>query len=308
VDRVLLPYFDRQLEVEYRLGDAIGANGQRLTWVLQRLDQLEGTVQRHSQQSLYTNITTLIQRAGGASNDLTGYELSVFSENGEDGVLVEIFRRIGRRRGCFVEIGANSTESNCIFLADALGWSGLIVDANAEECERIARKYRTRPDIKVQRHFVTAENIEDILRESEIPRSLDLLSVDVDGNDYWIWAALREHAPAVVVIEHNAALDPRKRLVQAYSPNRQWDGTANFGASVAALCELGMQKGYKLVHGELAGANLFFVREDLVKDRFDLDAATPRVVNYHLRLALYVDDPDESEHFDPASPSGEPSP
>jgi hypothetical protein len=87
--------------------------------------------------------------------------------------------------------------------------------------------------------------------------------IDVDGNDYWIWRALEAFRPRVVVIEYNGDLDPTVPKVMPYAPGWRWDHTSGYGASLAALEALGADKGYRLVHTELAGVNAFFVRDEL---------------------------------------------
>jgi hypothetical protein len=100
-----------------------------------------------------------------------------------------------------------------------------------------------------------------------VPSEPTLVSIDVDGGDYWIWEAIEAYTPRVLIIEYNSALDPDRRLVQ---PREKpgWDGTDYFGASLAAMVSLGERKGYRLVHTELSGVNAFFVRQDLAEDRF----------------------------------------
>jgi hypothetical protein len=94
-----------------------------------------------------------------------------------------------------------------------------------------------------------------------------VLSIDVDGNDYWIWEAIESYRPRIVVIEYNAQLDPARRLVQRLDPSPgAYDGSDDFGASLGALRELGERKGYRLAHTELTGTNAFFVRADLTAD------------------------------------------
>jgi hypothetical protein len=90
----------------------------------------------------------------------------------------------------------------------------------------------------------------------------DVASIDVDGADYWIWAAMESIRPRVLVIECNTALDPQRRLVQPDDPAAAWRGTDYYGASVGALAALGAGKGYQLVHVDLAGVNAFFVRSE----------------------------------------------
>jgi hypothetical protein len=332
VSRLLRPYVDRQQamdEAQLRsiatLGDNLARLGDDLRRlihdeadasvrlrlqlhmdgvrddVLHRLDRVDADLRRLSQRILYFGISTLMRRGDASSGDLTPYELSVFSQNGEDGVLAEIFHRLGRRKGHFVEIGAQGTEANCLFLADALGWSGMFVDASEERAAQLERRYRPRPDVVAVCRKVTAENVEEVLENGGAPTELDLLSLDVDGNDYWIWAAVQRYRPAVVVTEYNASLDAESPLVQEYAPTSTWDGSEYFGANLAAFNELGRRKGYRLVHADLTGVNLFFVRDDLAGDRFNEADPTTRGPNYHFRLMLYPEHTGGRRFVDPTT-------
>jgi hypothetical protein len=210
----------------------------------------------------YLALGRLLDRVG-QSDDLTLYELSVYSQNGEDGVLAEILRRTGTASRYFVEIGASANEANCIFLADALGWRGLFVDADEAEYQALRAKYQAIEAVEAVQALVARDNINSLLRDSRVPDDIDVLSIDIDGNDYWVWEALvDDYHPRVVVIEFNAAIDPQRQLVQPYQPGKAWDHSDFFGASLGALRQLGSIKGYMLVHADLTGSNAFFVRKD----------------------------------------------
>jgi hypothetical protein len=238
---------------------------------------------RVRQQVRYLSLAHLLARLPEPPLDLTLFELSVFSQNGEDGVLQEILRRIGVKRPHFVEIGASSNESNCLLLADAFGWSGIFIDASEEETEALRRKYRAVPEVRIIQILVTPENLQDTLRRELIGEEFDVLSIDVDGNDYWLWASLQEYRPRVVIIEYNASQPHDTSVVQPNDSAKSWDGTDSFGASLGALRLLAHEKGYRLVHTDLSGTNAFFVREDLAGSGFlSEDLAQVRSPNYFL--------------------------
>jgi hypothetical protein len=213
-------------------------------------------------------LSELARRAGGdglniATPDLAPYELRVFSQNGEDGVIAEILRRTGTATKHFVEFGASTgAENNCALLADVFGWSGLFMEGGDYEAGILARKYRSNPGVTTRQALVFPDNVEELFREAGVPEDFDVLSVDIDGGDYYIWEALESYRPRLVVIEYNSLLDPKKRLVQPRDAG-PWDHTAYYGASLGALKALGEQKGYRLVYTELTGNNAFFVRTDL---------------------------------------------
>jgi hypothetical protein len=209
----------------------------------------------------YAALHELIARYEGYDDgSLTRYEHRVFSQNGEDGVIAEILRRIGCANRWFVEFGAETgAEANCVTLADVAGWSGLFMEAGEDRSNELRRKYRAYRKITAQRSFVTVDNIEELFAAAGAPNDLDVLSIDVDGNDFWLWRALTNYRPRLVVIEYNADFDPRRSFVQDYDPERMWDGTVHYGASLGALEWLAETKGYRLVHTELSGNNAFFV-------------------------------------------------
>ncbi|ASO21208.1 hypothetical protein FHR81_002176 [Actinoalloteichus hoggarensis] len=206
-----------------------------------------------------------LDRVPGAvdgSADLSEHEFQLFSQNGEDGVLLEILRRIGVTDGFFVEFGVETgREGNCVALADVVGWHGLFMEADGAHHHHLHHKYRWSDRVRTLHAMVTPDRVETLFRESEVPAEPDVVSIDIDGGDYWVWEALSAYRPRVVVIEYNSGLDPARALVQPRDAPA-WDGTDYFGASLGALVTLAARKGYRLVHCELAGVNAFFVRAD----------------------------------------------
>ncbi|HEY7077159.1 MAG TPA: hypothetical protein VH418_17400, partial [Solirubrobacteraceae bacterium] len=217
-----------------------------------RATPLSATVQRalkHSDRSrgVYPALGELARRYGGEPPDLTAYELRVFSQNGEDGVLAELLRRTGVGGGGFVEFGAgDGGEGNTVFLAAVLGWPGVLIEPDAAAYAALERRHRANPRVRTLHAAVTAENVEELFARAGVPEEPDVLSIDVDGNDYWIWRALERHRPRIVVIEYNGALDPAEPRVAPYRPDAGWDHSAGYGASLAALEALGAVKGYAL--------------------------------------------------------------
>jgi hypothetical protein len=252
---------------------------------VQRLVKPDADVDTSRLQLL--TLAEMSRRAGGdvpsaGSLDLAPFELRVFSQNGEDGVLGEIIRRTGAPGRWFVEFGTGAgIECNCALLADVFGWSGLFMEAGDEQYVGLERKYREHARIATRKTFVTPENVDDLLDEQDVPAEFDLLSVDVDGSDYWIWEALERHRPRIVVIEYNGALAAHRRLVQPRATGG-WRETDFFGASLGALTLLGERKGYRHVHCDLTGNNAFFVRDDLPGDYLDPADVPRRTANFAL--------------------------
>jgi hypothetical protein len=120
--------------------------------------------------------------------------------------------------------------------------------------------------VTILQAFVTLENIVNLLSTTKVPKELDLLVIDIDGNDYHIWNCVLEHfSPRVVVIEFNSSLGPMANWTVVYDPEFRWNNTAYFGASLKALEQLGANHNYSLVGCDSAGVNAFFVRNDLAK-------------------------------------------
>lgn len=205
------------------------------------------------------------------SKRLTKFEYGVYSESGEDGIIDEIFKRIGTTNRYFVEVGvSDGLQCNTTYLL-VKDWAGLWLESNARDIRRIRRKFRTlinSSKLAVKETFVTAENIEGLLDQGQVPREFDLLSIDIDGNDYWVWKAVSSYRARAVVIEYNAIFRPDVKWVVKYRSDFKWDRTSYFGASLRSLEVLGASKGYRLVGCTFAGVNCFFVREDLVRDKF----------------------------------------
>ena len=283
---------DRELEARARLLSEL--RGIDAGWIESGGDvaEIKRMIKLQADRGLYLSLSELRRRhavvaaAPGDRPDtlpLTPFELRVFSQNGEDGALAEILRRTGAPERFFVEFGVESgREGNCVYLADVVGWRGLFMEADADLYQMLERKYAGQSAVRTDKAEVTPENVEDLFRQAGVPADFDVLSIDIDGQDYWIWRAIASFRPRVVVIEYNSALDPRRRLVQPYERNVGWDGTDYFGASLGALQALADSKGYRLVHAELSGVNAFFVRADLAPDAFPdpVDVALRGAPNY----------------------------
>jgi hypothetical protein len=218
------------------------------------------------------------------SKRLIRHQFQVSSQNGEDGIIHEIFRRIGTTDKVFVEIGVGTgTENNTAFLLST-GWSGYWIDGSDGFLSALNnRNDVTNDGLKWLVAFVTKENASQLLQQLGAPRELDFMSLDVDQNTFYVWDGLRDYRPRVVVVEYNAALPPDVDWKVHYSADRTWDGSQNFGASLKAFEKLGSELDYSLVGCDLVGANAFFVRNDLVSDKF----AAPFTAENHYEPPRY---------------------
>ena len=240
------------------------------------LVRFEGTVQNGLCWDFAARQRLMDERA------LESYGYKVYSQNDEDGIIHEIFRRIGCKDKTFVEFGVqNGLESNCHLLLH-YGWRGLFIEGSKSYCDEIAMRFKpviTSGQLKVLNAFITRENINDLLREQAFSGEIDLLSIDVDGNDYYIWEAISAARPRVLIIEYNGKFPPDLDWKQAYNAEHIWDGSDWHGASLKAYELLGREKGYRLVGTNLRGVNAFFVREDLCGDKFYPDATAEALYN-----------------------------
>jgi hypothetical protein len=214
---------------------------------------------------------------------LLRYGFKVYSQCDEDGIIQEIFRRIGIGDRRFVEFGVETGIECCTVKLLVEGWRGLWIDGSAQNIERIKTHFAsfcTEGRLQAIESMVTAENINGLIQQGGLSGEIDLLSVDIDHNDYWVWQAIEVIKPRVVVIEYNATLRPPFSGVVPYEPTRMWNRTNYFGASLEALVRLGRRKGYRLVGCSFSGGNAFFVHDSCAGDHF-------------------LDPPTAEEHYEP---------
>jgi hypothetical protein len=220
---------------------------------------------------LKLNAEASSRESSSSPMSLNHHEYRVYSQSGEDGIITEIFNRIGTANKFFVEFGAGSgVENNTAFLL-IKSWSGFWIEGDSSRFKTINQKFGflIGRSLKAVNTFVNAENIESILRENRVPQEFDLLSIDIDGNDFWVWNAISWFKPRVVVIEYNSIFPPDIDWIIKYNPNLKYNRyTSFFGASLKALEKLGTRKGYTLVACESTGVNAFFVRSDLIGEKF----------------------------------------
>ena len=230
--------------------------------------------------------------------DINLHEKKIYSQNGEDGILEFIFSKIGTTNKFSVEFGVgNGFECNTVYLLEKKNWTGLMMDYGADQdiqwkgvmkkawsnrnngfsdnikkyfrfskkiIKRKERSIHFQLDIKNER--ITAENIQDLFQKYNVPENFDLLSIDIDYNDYWVWKAITKFHPRVLVIEFNSSIPPNESKVVSYDADAQWDGTNYFGASLLALKNLSLEKNYTLLGCDSNGVNAFFCQSDLIKN------------------------------------------
>jgi hypothetical protein len=204
------------------------------------------------------------------AGDIQAVEFRVFSQWGEDGILQHLLRHVKVSRKIFVEFGVeNYTESNTRYLLMNGNWAGLVIDGSPGNIDYVKRdEIYWRYNLKAECAFITKENINDLIRRNGICGEIGLLSVDIDGNDYWVWEAIEVVTPSVVVVEYNSRFGPERAVTVPYDARfvrtAAHHSNIYYGASLAALCMLGRRKGYSFVGCNTAGNNAFFVRNELM--------------------------------------------
>ena len=216
-------------------------------------------------------------------SSLDNVEFKVFSQWGEDGIIDFLVERaeIPARMHSFIEFGIESyAEANTRFLLQNRNWRGLVIDT-AEQIELLKKRESHlfwRYDLTAVPAFVTRENINDLLMKSGFSGDIGLLSIDIDGNDYWVWEAINAVRPVVCVCEYNAVFGDIWPLSIPYEEQfvrtRPEFHNLYFGASIVALDSLANRKGYRFLGTNSEGVNAFFVREDYAS-HFDSLLARP---------------------------------
>ncbi len=196
-------------------------------------------------------------------------EFKVFSQCGEDGIIQYLISRIPIPNKIFVEFGVeNYTESNTRYLLINDNYTGLVIDGDKRHIEYIKDDpIYWRHELNAICEFITKENINTIIKDNEICGDIGIMSIDLDGNDYWIWQTIDVVSPRIVVCEYNSIFGADYALTVPYNKNfnRTYAHFSNlyFGASLKALCQLAEEKGYDFVGSNSTGSNAFFVRKDV---------------------------------------------
>jgi hypothetical protein len=203
--------------------------------------------------------------------NIDNWEFQITSQWGEDGIIQYLIKYIEIPNKTFVEFGVESyKECNTRFLLQNNNWNGLIIDGsekliNEIKAENIHWKY----DLKAVANFITKENIDNIFIENNIKGDIGLLSIDIDGNDYWVWEKISVIKPRIIIAEYNSLFGNKASVSIPY--NKDFVRGVNmpvsyYGASITALTYLANSKGYSLVYGNKAGNNVFYVRKDLLNE------------------------------------------
>lgn len=204
---------------------------------------------------------------------LRQFEFKIYSQSGEDGILMGIFSRIGVTNKRFIEIGiGNGDECNTANLSLNHGWSGLLIDGDQQQVEAARQFYAHLHGVRVEQCFVTVDNINELFITNRMTGEIDMFSLDIDGNDYWILERINVIKPRVVMLEYNPSFGPERSISIPYYPEfyrMDYHKSGWYhGASLTALTTLMKSKGYILVGCDSNGYNAFFIREDVAEGVF----------------------------------------
>ena len=203
---------------------------------------------------------------------LKDVEFKVFSQWGDDGIIQWLVNNMTFSSESFIEFGVGDyKESNTRFLMMNNNWSGFVMDGSEKKVSKIKKaSYYWKYELVAESQFITQENINELLTESGFGGEPGILHIDLDGNDYWIWKAIDFISPTVFIAEYNSVFGIERSITIPYDPtfNRTRAHCSNlyWGASLRALHELSLSKGYAFIGCNSAGVNAYFVRRDKLND------------------------------------------
>ena len=206
--------------------------------------------------------------------NLNDYKKKVYSQSGEDGIIEKIFDALDIKNGWYCEFGAGDGDwiPNTKLVREK-GWSGVLIEGDEISYSSLKEKYSKDQTLTLINKYVsceTGEKLDDILKKTKIPKDFDLLSIDIDGNDLWIWESLKNYNPKVVIVEYNYTYPSESSLTIKYDPHHRFQENNYYGASAGAFNKLADSKGYVLV-ACTHGLNLFYCRKDLASSFLTVD-------------------------------------
>ena len=203
--------------------------------------------------------------------DLSEVEFQVYSQWGEDGIIDWLVNKFPEIPKSFLEIGTeNYKESNTRFLLVNKNWDGFIIEADKNSVKDIkSQRVYWRHNLTIENQFVDQNNINTIIKRINIPKKLGLLSLDIDGIDYWVLKKLSVLEPSIVICEYNSLFGQKKAITVPYKKNyiRSNEHYSNlfYGASIKAFIDLLKKRNYFFIGTNSAGNNAFFVNQNIWK-------------------------------------------
>ena len=201
-------------------------------------------------------------------DEINKYEFQIFSQFGDDGIIQYLINNINFLNKKFIEFGVeNYEEANTRLLLEKDNWSGLIIDSGKDNIAYIKKQdFYWKYKLSVECNLITTKNINSIIKNNGFSGDLGVLSIDIDGNDYWIWKEINNVSAAIVVIEYNARFGENLSVTIPYQEKfkRQSKNNLYYGASLKALFKLAKEKRYSLICTNKNGNNAYFIRNDLI--------------------------------------------
>ena len=203
--------------------------------------------------------------------DLSEVEFQVYSQWGEDGIIDWLISKFPQIPKNFLEIGTQDyKESNTRFLLINRNWDGFLIEGDKGDVKKIkSQRVYWKHNLKIRNEFITKDNINDVVKSFNVPKKLGLLSLDIDGVDYWVLKEFSALNPSIVICEYNSLFGEKKSITVPYKENfiRSKEHYSNlyYGASIQAFIDIMKTKNYFLIGTNTAGNNAFFVRKDLWK-------------------------------------------
>jgi len=242
----------------------------------QALRTIEHINERFDEVKINQGIILSTLNRSKSSNNIKDYEFKIFSQGGEDGIIQHLTQSIEIKNKTFIEFGVEDFfESNCRFLLMKDDWKGFVIDGSTDNMTRLKKSYfYWKHHLDAIDEFITKDNINDLLARSGFEEDLGILSIDLDGNDYFIFEAISNFKPRIIICECNPVFGKTRKISIPYKPdfNRTDAHHSNlyWGASLAAMTYLADKKGYAFVGTNSAGQNAFYVRKDLLNDKVNV--------------------------------------
>lgn len=225
--------------------------------------------------------------------DLRDFSKKVWSQRGEDGIIEKIFDVLEIKEGHAVELGAwDGIKYSNVYNLIQKGWAATLIEGDPDKYKELIHNMKPYSKVQAFHKMISLDaesTLTSVLESSNVPFNFEILSLDLDGIDYWVWRELK-HKPKVVVVEYNSNWDESATI--SYEKNHVWDGTQYYGASATALNELATIKGYELI-SHVPNTNLFFIDKSLNKGKFktlDLSTGFHISKNHHLPMTKEQED------------------
>lgn len=279
-EKKIIPYYDKNYleNCDFQCLTNVFKHSNIVDIKLQCLRDIEKQNLKFSEANMFLNAKLNIDRINKLTNinNISDTEFKVFSQWGEDGIIQYLINKIPIEHKIFVEFGVeNYTEANTRFLLMNNNWKGLIIDGSKKNIDYVKSDDRYwKHDLQAVCSFITRENINDLIRNANIEGDIGLLSIDIDGNDYWVFENIDVIKPRIIICEYNSIFGAEQEVSVPYKQDfyrtKEHYSNLYFGASILSLCKLADKKGYYFIGSTSAGNDAFFVRKDLCENLKDV--------------------------------------